>query len=315
MGSNNYGILPYQMIKQFAWDGLISSDVGIDPNDIQASALDVTLKGGFSWHLINPGETLDLPLNERLNLPSDIHVSSSSKSTYGKLAVMTQILDEGGNEISPGYKGELIARIHSRNFKGCIYPNTSLAHIRFSNAPLKDCMLDANKYVIDAARATIRDGKLIMHFIFDLAGDDRYVSKKSEKVLYLDPTQTNPKDDFFKDLPACEELNCKAGKLYLYWTEESLRVKRGKYSYVCEMPKMDPTGQLRVNGARFIEWPAWPGRIAVELMPDRDMVLKNHREGCEIVFYRLLDTPERKYSPDNGNINNLRLMSSMIKMY
>lgn len=158
------GVLPSQSIARMIAGGVITSEIPIDPAQIQPASLDLRLgdvayrvrasflagKGetmagrmrDFEMHRIDltPGAVLEkgavyvVPLMESLALPDGIQAVANAKSSTGRLDLLTRTITDGGVEfdrIAPGYAGPLYAEICPRSFSVLVRPGMRLNQIRF----------------------------------------------------------------------------------------------------------------------------------------------------------------------------------------
>ena len=138
------GVLPNQEIEKLIEVGSITSDVPIDPEQIQPASLDLRLSGkafrirasflpgsrekvedrlkSLKMHEIDltDGAVLEkgcvylVPLLEELNLSQDIQAAANAKSSTGRLDLLTRVITNSGEEfdrVSSGYCGKLYAEI------------------------------------------------------------------------------------------------------------------------------------------------------------------------------------------------------------
>jgi dCTP deaminase len=81
-----------------------------------------------------------IPLQESLNLPSDVAARANPKSSTGRLDVFTRVVSSNGqafDEIDEGYRGPLFVEVVPRSFPIRVRPGDSLAQIRFSRGDAK----------------------------------------------------------------------------------------------------------------------------------------------------------------------------------
>ena len=162
--SEQNGVFPSQWIIQAIRDGVIKTDVDVEPKQIQPNSLDLRmgtqahrvtcsfLPGAegmesklprFTWYDITLKETGTIlernqvyliPLRESLALPDHVSGSANPKSSTGRLDVFTRIVTENGlafDEIPAGYHGKLYMEVVPRSFAIRVRPDDTLAQIRF----------------------------------------------------------------------------------------------------------------------------------------------------------------------------------------
>ena len=160
------GVLPNQEIEKLIEIGSITSDVPIEPEQIQPASLDLRLSGkafrirasflpgsrekvedrlkSLKMHEIDlrDGAVLEkgcvylVPLLEELNLSQDIQAAANAKSSTGRLDLLTRVITNSGEEfdrVSSGYCGNLYAEICPRSFSVLVRQGMKLNQIRFRN--------------------------------------------------------------------------------------------------------------------------------------------------------------------------------------
>jgi len=192
--SNLNGVYPSQWIEQAIRDGIIKTDVDVEPKQIQPNSLDLRmdtkayrvtcsfLPGAegmanklqrFTWYevpLRETGTILErnqvylIPLRESLALPDHIAGSANPKSSTGRLDVFTRIVTENGaafDEIPAGYHGKLYMEVVPRSFAIRVRPDDTLAQIRFqTGSPRMD---DAEtREILDSGDVIVSPGLRVM---------------------------------------------------------------------------------------------------------------------------------------------------------
>ena len=160
------GVLPYQSIKMLISQSCIASAIPIENSQIQPSSLDLRL-GSKAWRLqasFLPGKKftvaqrlkelamheIDLSngsifekncvylvlLEESVNLPSRISAFANTKSSIGRLDLLTRLITDYGTEFDrtgENYSGPLYAEISPRSFSVLARTGERLNQIRFRN--------------------------------------------------------------------------------------------------------------------------------------------------------------------------------------
>lgn len=167
--TRKHGILPYQQIRQFVQEGIISADLPIEDQQIQPASLDLRL-GAKAYRLLSSflperseirtrlnvadlyqsdlvmydmdltqgailekGHVYLVPLMERLELPKAVRGRTNPKSSTGRLDVFTRVitdLNTGFDEIRPGYQGPLYLEVVPRSFTIRVQSGLSLNQLR-----------------------------------------------------------------------------------------------------------------------------------------------------------------------------------------
>ncbi len=311
------GFFPDYMIEAMVSERMIrtDSDKPIDlKNNVQASTFQPTISDKVGAFVLEPGKTELVPLNESFWFPMGVSTRPDTRSTFGKVDVEAKLVTVDGEPIPRSYQGGLAAQITSNTFRVRVPPGLPLDQARFRYGGLEECMLSAvdlakdGKSYLPAGSNGIRLGLGLYTGEGLVSG---HVAKKTDKVLDL--AGGNDKDDFFEDIRSCLSLN-PSDSLYLFWTSDELDFEDTGEPFICEMPRLDPTGRYPVNRASFIEYKSWPSRKALEIRPIADNLLHNGEAICDIYCYSLLGTPKRIYGPQNGNHNLSRLLSGIIQV-
>ena len=190
MISDLNGVLPYQHIQDFIAQGIITSFVAIEQDQVQPASLDLRL-GEYAYpvdtsflsgsqmtmmekmHLLdNESETfrIDLragavlekgrvyviPLLESVALPGTITAFANPKSSTGRLDILTRLTSDYGaifDCLPAGYKGQLYIEVAPRSFSIVVKTGTRLNQIRFKSG---ETALDASLWqnLLDEGKIT-----------------------------------------------------------------------------------------------------------------------------------------------------------------
>ena len=102
--------------------------------DMAMHRVDLSAAGGA---VLETGCVYLVPLQERLNLPSDIAARANPKSSTGRIDVFTRLVTDCGHafdDVPAGYDGPLYLEISPRTFPVKVRPGDRLAQIRFKRA-------------------------------------------------------------------------------------------------------------------------------------------------------------------------------------
>lgn len=156
------GVLPVQHLKRLWQSGAIGAVHELLPNQFQPCSLDLRLGSWIArtecsflparsgarelldkltidqWslrelRLLEPGRTYIAPLQEQLDLPSDVSGQVNSKSTAGRLDLLTRLITETGrafDTVPPGYRGPLYQEIVPLSFPIKVRAGDSLSQMR-----------------------------------------------------------------------------------------------------------------------------------------------------------------------------------------
>jgi len=317
MARASVGVLPNQTIRGMIAEGCIASSggAGIEGCRVQPSGLDLTISNDMNSFVLEPGKGELAPLNEILRLPGEVHVRTDARSTYAKAGISVDVVTEDGKPIPPGYSGRMSAVIKSHCFRAKVSPGISIAQARFfRGAPQESVLRPEDVAGNGYAGIATTGGKISMRL--RLAGARGaavgYVSNRTRNVVDL--SAKNHGAGFFDYVPGCGVCKIRPGELYLFWTADELPTpKKDGIPFVCEMPTRGPDS-LKINAASLIEYGSW-GPQALEIFPEKETVLRDGMPICDMVFYRLADTPTNGYGPHNGNRNLDRLMGVLFQGY
>jgi dCTP deaminase len=284
------GVLPNQEIEKLIEVGSITSDVPIDPEQIQPASLDLRV-GGIAFRIrasFLPGSRekvenrlkslkmheIDLidgavlekgcvylvPLLEELNLSPDIQAAANAKSSTGRLDLLTRVITNSGEEfdrVSSGYCGKLYAEICPRSFSVLVRHGMKLNQIRFrnKNTTLNDEDLKAlhAQEKLVPGNAIIDDG---LGFSVDLrpsqGGLVGYRAKPHTGIIDLDLIDYYDPAEFWDEIKTSQgEIILDPGAFYILVSRESVHIPP---EYAAEMaPYVAMVGEFRVHYAGFFD--------------------------------------------------------------
>jgi dCTP deaminase len=284
------GVLPNQEIEKLIEVGSITSDVPIDPEQIQPASLDLRLGGkafrirasflpgsrekvedrlkSLKMHEIDliDGAVLEkgcvylVPLLEELNLSPNIQAAANAKSSTGRLDLLTRVITNSGEEfdrVSSGYCGKLYAEICPRSFSVLVRQGMKLNQIRFrnKNTTLNDEDLKAlhAQEKLVPGNAIIDDG---LGFSVDLrpsqGGLVGYRAKPHTGIIDLDLIDYYDPAEFWDEIKTSQgEIILDPGAFYILVSRESVHIPP---EYAAEMaPYVAMVGEFRVHYAGFFD--------------------------------------------------------------
>ena len=284
------GVLPNQEIEKLIEVGSITSDVPIDPEQIQPASLDLRLGGkafrirasflpgscekvedrlkSLKMHEIDltDGAVLEkgcvylVPLLEELNLSPNIQAAANAKSSTGRLDLLTRVITNSGEEfdrVSSGYCGKLYAEICPRSFSVLVRQGMKLNQIRFrnKNTTLNDedlTALHAQEKLVPG-NAIIDDG---LGFSVDLRPSQGdlvgYRAKPHTGIIDLDLIDYYDPAEFWDEIKTSQgEIILDPGAFYILVSRESVHIPP---QYAAEMaPYVAMVGEFRVHYAGFFD--------------------------------------------------------------
>lgn len=295
-------ILPYQFILDMILGDkpFIASSCGINKEQIQPSGLDclfgdkafrVTsgvlpkqnekiediLKKKSIYELdLSDGAILErgaiyiIPLRESLNLFKDVSVISSTKSSIGRIDILTRLLADSCpyDKTYAGYSGPLYLEVIPLSFIIALKSGMSFNQIRFrqqsdsvylSETELKiayskhNMLYDCNNKPILLEKAIVGDG---LHFTVDLSRKKTVAFRAKENpetVLDLSRKEFYGIQDFWEPIkkPKSGELVLIPNSFYLLSSKERVRIPLG---FCSEVVAYDvSSGEFRSHYAGFFD--------------------------------------------------------------
>ena len=348
------GILPSQIIRELIAAGHISSANVIEPEQIQPSSIDLRL-GSVAYRIrasFLPGDhstvarkladhklhEIDLtrpavlekgcvyivPLQEELNLPSQISGKVNPKSSTGRLDIFTRVITDYGRQfefVPSGYRGKLYAEVVPRTFSVLVRAGARLSQLRlsrgapqFSDAELT--RLDEREMLVyhegeRPAEAQIAGGLRLSVDLQGVGGSDiiGYRAKQHSALIDLDRIAYYEPNDFWDTIYRTKnrDLVLDPEDFYILASKEKVRIPPG---YAAEMVPYDPSvGEFRIHYAGFFD----PGfgygtddikgtRAVLEVRSHEvPFLLEDGQEVGSLTFERLIAIPDRLYGQDIGS--------------
>lgn len=357
------GILPSQKIKEMLRNGEISTVLTEIENDqVQPASIDLRL-GDYAYPVdtsflpgrgmkvldkmqqlderfadfkidISKGAVLEkgrvyvVPLQEAINLKSDVAAFANPKSSTGRLDILTRLIaDEATSfdQVSEGYKGELFIEIAPRSFSVVVKAGARLNQLRFRRTqgegakpiPASEWkkLLDDGQ-INDSREHETNAGSIqtgLLPFTVDLKGSGKngeiigYRSKKHVKRIDLDRRDYDPAD-FWEPIRfhKTSSLILDPDEFYILMTKEAIAVPP---DYAAEMLPYDTrAGEFRVHYAGFFDpgfgWDmktskAGCSRGVLEVRSHEVPFLLEHGQTVGWLRYeRMAERPELLYGQD-----------------
>jgi len=349
------GIIPSQELREFIRDGIISAP-GIDEDQVQPSSIDLRLSRqaylvaasflpGTSSTLLNkaatngmlrqkidisnptifyPGLIYIIPLEESLDLPSDVFGIANPKSTTGRLDIFTRLITDVGDEferVRRGYCGKLYIEVVSQTFPILVQAGMRLNQLRLARGrhifagdralrklDQSDPLVDADE---ESAQANVDRG---LRLTVDLEGNDSgivaYQAKKTSVPIDLSKVDYYEIAEFWRPIYRDEKLQCilEPGEFYILASRQRVRVPPG---FAAELLPYDlATQEFRVHYAGFFD-PGFgygaageiPGTCAVLEVRASQMpiLLEDDQFVGRLNYYRMAAVPDKVYG---GNIGS-----------
>ncbi len=284
------GVLPSQSINKLILKKIIFADGNIETSQIQPASLDLRL-GNVAWRIrasfltgkdkdvsdlldefkmhqidMMEGAVLEkgcvylIPIEENLNLPTDLSAIANAKSSTGRLDLLTRIITDKGTEfdrIPAGYNGQLFVEICPRSFSVLVRPGMRLNQIRFrqGQAILTDEELLElhNKEILIDSAPKIDAG---LGFSVDLQPAKGslvgYQAKPHTGIIDLDNIKTYKREDFWQEVHSSNsKIILDPDAFYILVSRESVHIPP---AYAAEMaPYLAMVGEFRVHYAGFFD--------------------------------------------------------------
>lgn len=284
------GVCANQQIEQMVLDGAILPATPLLDGQVQPASLDLRL-GQIAYRVrasflagrnrtvterltefemhridISDGAVLEkgcvylVPLQESLNLPTDMTAVANAKSSTGRMDLLTRTITDGGTEfdrVPAGYTGPLYAEICPRSFSVLVRPGMRLNQIRFrqGQAVLSDpelTALHAQTPLVDGP-AVVQDG-LGFSVDLQLPGSDLvgYRAKPHTGVIDLDKIGQYDPADYWEDVrTSTGHIILDPGAFYILVSREAVHIPP---AYAAEMaPYLAMVGEFRVHYAGFFD--------------------------------------------------------------
>ena len=356
MNTNRTGVLPSQFLRRMIIQKKILASNPIEDDQVQPSSIDLRL-GSNAWRLqasFLPGEEntvkdqlknmkmhkIDLSkgyifekncvylvrLQEALFLDEEIEAVSNTKSSIGRLDLLTRIITDYGTEfdrIPKAYKGPLYAEINPRSFSVLVQTGIRLNQIRFRRGKVTlsdDELRGVNNTIGFIENRSIIDGGV--SFSVDLKGDGRnlvgYKAKAHTPLINLSKENYYPISDFWDPIYAGKgKLILDPGAFYILVSKEQVTIPP---DYAAEMaPYLAVIGEFRVHYAGFFDpgfgYKTNGGEGARGVLEVRcyeaPFALKDGQNIGRLIYERMIESPDILYGLElNSNYQGQQLKLS-----
>jgi dCTP deaminase len=285
----------------------------------QRKLVDITngyeLKKGFSYLI---------PLNEKLQLPKDIFIKSSPKSSLGRLFLNTRLMADnnpGYDEITSAYGLEKVMSlwlfVQPLAFNVIVYPGLALNQIRFFSG--HDSLLNPSElirlvkkrpvlYIQDfdgnriPAETVITDG-LTIHL--NLSGRTTHDivglrARHNPEPIDLSKKAFYEIEDYFEPIVRQDRIFIKRGEYYLLSSKEILDIPEDINTEVRDFSRIGFLGPLHYAG--FID-NGFVGALVFEIRSDelsKEVELVNNMPVSKLDLYRTY-RPDKLYGDSSNN--------------
>jgi len=352
------GALASQHLKQLIDTSVITLEQPVDTDQIQPASIDLRL-GSMAYRVrssflpgkdrkvsdcldhmvmhrmdLNEGAVLEkscvyiVPLQEGLNLPSNLAAAGNPKSSTGRLDVFTRLITDNGTEfeqVPAGYCGPLYAEIAPLTFSVLVRRGSRLSQLRIRSGQsvINDIahfdLQNRERLVdLDLTANQVKNGIPVS---VDLAGDSSgligYRAKRHSGVVDVDKSAAHSIPIFWEPLYAhSKQLILDPGEFYILVSKEAVHVP---FNYAAEMVPYDTlVGEFRVHYAGFFDpgfgAPEAGGRGARAVLEVRSFdvpfLIEDGQNVGRLVYEAMIDTPDRVYGqgvPSNYQAQGLKL--------
>lgn len=303
--SDYTGVFPSQKIKEMLNANEIRTVLNLDHDQVQPASIDLRL-GDYAYPVrtsflpgkgvkvldklkqldgrfadfkidLRNGAVLEqglvyvIPLQEAINLKSEVAAFANPKSSTGRLDILTRLIADGAtafDEVQAGYKGELYIEVAPRSFSVVVKTGTRLNQLRFRrsrgegakaiNATDWKKLLGEGQIVNSKDYEISLEKKGVLPFTVDLedSGKDGNIigwrAKKHANRIDLERRDYDPLDFWdpilFHKTPS---LILEPDEFYILMTKEAIAVPP---DYAAEMMPYDTrAGEFRVHYAGFFD--------------------------------------------------------------
>ncbi|RBP52645.1 2'-deoxycytidine 5'-triphosphate deaminase [Arenicella xantha] len=275
-----------------------------------------------------------VPLQESLNLPTNLVAAGNPKSSTGRIDVFTRLITDYGVEfeqVPAGYSGPLYAEIAPLTFSVLVRKGSRLSQLRVRSGVSSidnesHFELQQSERLVDV-NLTANQVKNGVPVSVDLVGDQQsglvgFRAKRHSGVVDVDLPAAHPYIDFWEPLYArSKQLILDPGEFYILVSKEAVHVP---FDFAAEMVPYDTlVGEFRVHYAGFFD----PGfgaaaaggkgaRAVLEVRSfDVPFLLEHGQNVGRLVYERMLETPDRIYGqgvPSNYQAQGLKLSKHFI---
>ncbi|HVS78470.1 MAG TPA: 2'-deoxycytidine 5'-triphosphate deaminase [Steroidobacteraceae bacterium] len=276
--------------------------------------------------VLEKGRVYVIPLQESINLRSDVAAFANPKSSTGRLDILTRLIADQAtlfDQVEEGYEGQLYIEVAPRSFSVVVRTGTRLNQLRFRRtrgenpkpitvADWKSLLTEGR--IADSASMGERTGML--PFTIDLKGagaDEALIgwrAKKHTRRIDLDRRDYDPLD-FWEPIRFHKEssLILDPDEFYILVTKEAIAVPP---EFAAEMLPYDTrAGEFRVHYAGFFDpgfgWDmrtrrAGSSRGVLEVRSHEVPFLLEHGQTVGWLRYeRMAERPDMLYGSDTAS--------------
>lgn len=223
--------------------------------------------------VLEKGRIYVVPLQEAIDLRSEVAAFANPKSSTGRLDILTRLIADGASafdQVSEGFRGELYIEVAPRSFSVVVRTGTRLNQLRFRRTrgeePKSVTASDWNQLLAEGSIVDFREPERkarpartgVLPFTVDLRGAARegellgYRARKHTRRIDLDGRDYDPLE-FWEPIRfrRSSSLILDPDEFYILMTREAIAVPP---DYAAEMMPYDTrAGEFRVHYAGFFD--------------------------------------------------------------
>lgn len=339
------GLLPDIEIEQFIAKNIIRASTKIEKSQIQPSSLDLRL-GDVAYRIrasFLPGKnfsvaeklehiklhSLDLskgavletncvyivPLQERLELPSNISALGNPKSSTGRLDIFTRLISDYSQKfdvIEKNYKGALYLEISPHTFPIIVHAGSKLSQLRFRKNDVKPLSASELAKMQQKYNRYYHTSNNEVMLSVDLTGNKDgligYKAKKHTNVIDVNKLAFYPINDFWEPIHKDKnyaELILDPQQFYILASYENVFIPS---EVAAEMVAFDPlVGEFRAHYAGFFDPGFGAGaeinsKAVLEVRSfDIPFILEHKQIIGKLIFEPMCSKPRHVYGSQKGS--------------
>lgn len=268
-------------------------------------------------NFIHKGAIYVLPIEEGLNLDSNLIARANPKSSTGRSDIHVRLLTNNGSfdDVAKGYKGNMWIELHSRSFDLILPPYISLNQLRIFDSQrtlTKEELssIHTSEGILFESNEKISENKLEQNLLqegflginLDLSRDlVGYVAKHNSPVLDLGKKQ--PSSDYFNKIESIKSGKLIIGKdsFYILHSKEQIKIPNDICAEMIDI--FTGLGEFRSHYAGFFD----PGFMAQGVLEIRNFgapfEIRHNQKIAGFKFNNLRYPAERPYGHEGLNTN------------
>ena len=223
-----------------------------------------------------------------LNLPSDVHVRISPKSSIGRIDLLVRaVADRNGlyDRVLEGYRGELWLEVTPNSYNVRVEAGIALSQMRVvrGRGSVEERTFLFNELGEPVKHEWFTPGKALLHL--SVCGHVGYEGVFTNEVLDLSRRDADPKV-FFRRIDAEEKVTLEKDRFYIMVTKEHIAIPHDLSGEM--VPFFHLVGELRVHYAGFFD-PGFgvpvPNVGVLEIRPQETLTVYDGQPICLMELY------------------------------